>query len=1158
MPFEYRIQRCRRRLKQSVALCGLLAVMSAVPQLSPVYAALPQQQSSVVETNEIDISAQTLKRAFLEFTAQTSVQVVYASRLNVDVPIKPLKGSFTADEALRQMLSGTGLTYRYENTKTIRIVSDTDALNGAGEDVNVSEKPVQEIMVTGSRVSRAGFDLITPANVVNSDFLEARAFTTAAPAIEQLPGFFLGQDVSRGTQITSNIGQSFPNAFGLGTNRTLVLVNGRRTVSQNGINQFSQQATLIRNQLTPIVARINSASPGDQVDLNTISTALIDRIEVIYTGGTPAYGSGAMAGTVNVLLKDDFEGLELSSQYGISGAWDAQNTKLQGIWGKNLKGGRGNFTVSVDYTKENGLYVDERVERIQGMSICSDFDESSFRLFLCDDITTVPGAPNTGLITRDGLPLADDYSNGLLGEDGKPLILDFDGGLIARSLTGLGLGRLDSGAGAGTNPYYTFDLVKLYNVVPELIVPQKRLIAQSIGHYQVTDDIRFFYEASYVGSKSKGDNLSPSFSAQLEDILIGPSGIFDRGSLPINAVDNPYITSELRDSLIFNGFLDPNSSADQTFYVRRSNVDILGGRGRGRNERNQDIYRGVIGLDGGIRFLARDIGWELALVYGETQATLHEVDIDTTRLMLAVDAVKSSTTGDILCRVVDSPVDVLPGFTEGLPRSPTMLDVEKCVPINVLGFNQISPGAREYLLQENISRSRQRQYVAEFNIETSLFDMPAGSLDFAGGYQFRRESGLFKPTQQTFINGGLGATIERVSGHITSNEVYGELVLPVISEGRGIGKQKFIENWTFEGAARHIKHSISGSDISFKIGTRLNLNLPIIDDMITFRGHYTEAIRTPSLTEATSPTFSSSYPFLNSDPCRFGGFGPEGSITRTSCQAEVDQLIASGDLPADFDLSTFNERPPKPEIFRGNPNLGNEESKAWAVGFVVVPDFLPGLSFSADWTNLRLTKGITRIAAATACYILPDSDKSVCDLVERNPNTFALESTVQTYFNSQRRDLELLTATLEYQLDLESVADILRGRATFRGNYFYLHRDDLVKEDSNPFDRITPVTKRLNASVSYSLETFAAFLEWQHTGSFGDPDSRAGSYFVGFGPAVNIFNGSLKYDLGDGLSARLTVNDIFDDRGDDPQTQVSMGVVNPVGRNFILGLSAKF
>ena len=1128
-----------------------MAVLAFVPALTSAALSAPsvEQQPSVFfeERLSVDIAAAILKTTLIKFTTQTGVQVIYEPGLIEGIGSRGVKGRFTRLEILSGLLAGTGITYKLENAKTIRLITHEQKADGEGSGSGVK---LEEILVTGSRVPRAGFDLTRPANVIASGYLDDRSFTTAAPAIEQLPGFFEGDDVASSSKTTSNLGQSFPNTFGLGTSRTLVLVNGRRTVAQNGLNQLSQQTAQFLGNTINIGASINSASPGDQVDLNTISTALIDRIEIIYTGGTPAYGSGAIAGTVNVLLKDDFEGLELNSQYGISGEGDAAQGRLQATWGKNFKNNRGNITLSVDYSKENGLYVVDRPDILQGASTC--FDSESFDLFICEDIATDPTIPNTGLITRNDEAPDRDLSNLLFDTAGNALILDFDGGLIRRDQTGLGPGGSRVGARAGENPYYTYSFDRIPAVPSEIVVPQSRIIVQSLGHYKVSDDARFFYEASFVSSDAHGDIRDASFSTRPEDLIIDTEGIFNRPSLQINAGENPYIGDELRESLIFNNVFDPSSSADQFFYVHRSNVDILGGRGRGRNTREQDIYRGVIGFDGEANVLSRPLSWEVAFVYGETRATLREEDINTSRLTLAVDAVRDPENSGIVCRSTLESITALP---DGTPL--TEADVAGCIPVNVLGLNQFDPAARGYLLQENISRSRLRQHIAEVNIETSLFELPAGSLDMAAGYQFRRESGLFDSVQTLFTNAGLGASIEPVSGHFTSHEVYGELVIPLVANKVGFGSQKIINNWTVEAAARLINHSQSGSDISFTIGSRLNLDLPLVKDSFTFRGHYSEAIRTPAITEVIAPTIIASEPTLFLDPCSVVGRIFSGPAALARCTAEVEAGIAAGDLPANFSLDNFRGRAPRPEFFSGNPTIGNEGSRAWTVGLVASPYFMPGLTFSVDWTNLKLTSGISRASAVTACYQSFDPVEGICGLVTRNANTFALENSIQTYINFIRRELGILNVSLDYQIDLTSVTKSLAGTIGLKSTFFYLDHDSLEGVTTSRFDRISPVSKRLNASVSYALDNFSTFVEWQHIGAYGDPNDRAGNYFAGVGPAVSIFNGSVRYGF-DRFEAQLVVNDIFDTRGEDPATQLSIGRVNPVGRNFVLNLTARF
>lgn len=1149
--FNSKTRSTRYFLNRSVSACSAMAMLACLPVLTPAALSAPSavQQPSVFfeERLSADIAATTLKKALINFTVQTGVQVIYEPGLIKGVRSRSVKGRFTRLEILSSLLAGTGISYELENSKTIRLLrgkENADSENGA------SAGKLHEILITGSRVPRAGFDLTRPANVLDSSYLEDRSFTTAALAIEQLPGFFEGDDVVSGNKATSNLGQSFPNAFGLGTSRTLVLVNGRRTVAQNGLNQFSQQTAQFVNGTVNIGASINSASPGDQVDLNTISTALIDRIEIIYTGGTPAYGSGAIAGTVNVLLKDDFEGLEFNSQYGISGEGDAAQGRLQATWGKNLKNNRGNITLSVDYSKENGLYVADRPDIIQGASIC--LVSGTFTLFICEDIATDPTIPNTGLITRNNDALDRDLSNLLFDTAGNALILDFDGGLVRRDQTGLGPDGSGVGARAGENPYYTYSFNRIPAVPSEIVAPQSRLIAQSLGHYKISDDVRFFYEASFVSSEAHGDIRDASFSARPKDLIIDTEGVFNRPALQINAGENPYIGDELRESLIFNNVFDPSSSADQFFYVHRSNVDILGGRGRGRNTREQDIYRGVIGFDGEASVLSRPLSWEVAFIYGETRATLREEDINTSRLTLAVDAVRDPENGGVVCRSTLEPITALPDGTEL-----TEADVAGCIPVNIFGLNQFDPAARGYLLQENISRSRLRQHIAEVNIETSLFDLPAGSLDMAAGYQFRRESGLFASVQTLFTNAGLGASIEPVSGHFTSNEVYGELVIPLVGDKIGFGSQNIINNWTIEAAARLINHSQSGGDISFTIGSRLNLDLPLVKDSFTFRGHYSEAFRTPAITEVIAPTIISSEPLLFLDPCTVLGLRLSGPAALARCTAEVEAGIAAGDLPANFSLDDFRGRAPRPEFFSGNPTIGSEGSRAWTIGIVATPYFMPGLTFSVDWTNLKLTSGISRASAVTACYQSFDPVEGICGLVTRNANTFALENSIQTYINFIRRDLDILNISLDYQIDLTSVVKKLPGTIALKSTFFYLDHDNLEGVTTSRFDRISPVSKRLNVSASYFLDNFSTFVEWQHIGAYGDPNDRAGNYFAGLGPAVSIFNGSVRYGF-DRFEAQLVVNDIFDARGEDPATQLSIGRVNPVGRNFVLNLTARF
>jgi len=184
--------------------------------------------------------------------------------------------SFTRRESLKSRLL---------STSAAALLAFPAAMAGSGgafaqdqdQDQGASEE-IEEVVVTGSRIRRAGFDTLQPAVQVDADFVDERGFSNVAQALNEIPAFGLPGASNTGGQSSQNLGQNFVNAFGLGSQRTLTLINGRRTVGQN----------------TPTAVGTGAGS-GLQVDLNIIPTALIERIETIFVGGSPIYGSDAVA-----------------------------------------------------------------------------------------------------------------------------------------------------------------------------------------------------------------------------------------------------------------------------------------------------------------------------------------------------------------------------------------------------------------------------------------------------------------------------------------------------------------------------------------------------------------------------------------------------------------------------------------------------------------------------------------------------------------------------------------------------------------------------------------------------------------------------------------------------------------------------------------------
>jgi iron complex outermembrane recepter protein len=178
---------------------------------------------------------------------------------------------------------------------------------------SIEAADLKEVVVTGSRIARPADERLQPTMVIDDKFIEQRQFINVSDALTALPAFSTLGNSLQNAQSQFGLGQSFANLFALGSNRTLTLIDGHRVVSANSIT--TQSGTGIG---------------GEEVDLNSIAAELIDRIEVVSVGGAPIYGADAVAGTVNIILKHDLQGLVVDGQSGVSNQGDARCWRTRG------------------------------------------------------------------------------------------------------------------------------------------------------------------------------------------------------------------------------------------------------------------------------------------------------------------------------------------------------------------------------------------------------------------------------------------------------------------------------------------------------------------------------------------------------------------------------------------------------------------------------------------------------------------------------------------------------------------------------------------------------------------------------------------------------------------------------------------------------------
>ncbi|MDZ7825872.1 MAG: TonB-dependent receptor plug domain-containing protein [Gammaproteobacteria bacterium] len=189
---------------------------------------------------------------------------------------------------------------------------------------------IEEVVVTGSRIRRADLESVSPVSIVTSEELTISGIMNVEQKLAELP-----QSLPSFGSASNNPGDGTARVDlrGLGTSRTLVLVNGRRYMpsTQTGV-----------------------------VDLNTIPASLIESVDVVTGGASAVYGSDALAGVVNFKLKDDFEGVEVNALYDITEEGDAEKYNLDLTIGGNFADGRGNAVVHAQFSDRNALFADER------------------------------------------------------------------------------------------------------------------------------------------------------------------------------------------------------------------------------------------------------------------------------------------------------------------------------------------------------------------------------------------------------------------------------------------------------------------------------------------------------------------------------------------------------------------------------------------------------------------------------------------------------------------------------------------------------------------------------------------------------------------------------------------------------------------------------
>jgi outer membrane receptor protein involved in Fe transport len=961
------------------------------------------------------------------------------------------------------------------------------------------------IVVTGSRIPRANFDSAQPTVVLGSEQIETRGYTNIADALQELPAFGVpgSSPVGAGQGGAIGSGQSFVNFFGLGDQRTLTTVNGRRFVSSNTASIFGPSA----------------GGPGGQVDFNVIPTVIVDRVETIAIGGAPIYGSDAIAGTVNVITKRTFEGFQLDGQASISERGDAHDYRIRGAIGTNFAEGRGNIMIAAEYNETGGLDFESRpgsgLNRF--FTIPADPD-APFENELFND-RRIPSISENGIPSVTNFIVLSPTNAGAFGIqagitdnpadplNGNPLMFAPNGSLVPIDFGSRESGDLITSEGGSG-----------FALPGNLLSPTRRYIGVALAQFQVTDNIRLFGEGWYANSKGTQFRAQPEYNLYLFGQPPGaPGGNF------VVSVDNPFLDPAARELIIANLAANPFSDSQDTFQVQRANTDLTSGLASSTIE----LWRVVGGLDGTFGAFGREMTFELVGNYGKSTSEGNGRQIVHQNLLNALNSVRDSS-GNIVCA---------PGAVNAAVATVS----STCAPLNPFGRN-ISQAARDYVTAITDPRSVNDQWVVTTSVSGPLFDLPGGAVKFAVGYEHRKETTEFDPgaylgggpdpDPTTDTNGdgdpandrvqfGQNALIDPVSGRFNTDEVFGELTIPILGPDNDIPAVHSLE---LHGAIRYIDHSLSGADPTYTVDLTYQ---PIRD--ITFRGNYTRSVRSPAITEFFNPR-SQIFTTAN-DPCdsRFIDGGPNPSVRAANCAADG--------LPADFNSNIVNFT--STGVLSGNAGLINETADAWTVGAVLRPRFVPNLTLAVDWVDIQVDNAVQPLTATNvlqACYDSPDfpnvisaSGTNFCNLITRDDDgqvTF-----IETNFeNAAQLNFEGLLAELAYRIDTPFLGE--RSSLSLGVNYLYNHKNTLrvgAADITTLDDSIGYSKHQATTNLTYKNEGFAMQWQFEYIGeTLNDPDQPLEAFEFPEVDDLLLVNLSLSYEIARDFRFSIVVDNLFD------------------------------
>jgi iron complex outermembrane receptor protein len=922
----------------------------------------------------------------------------------------------------------------------------------AQESVSAEEKNIEKISVTGSRILRPGAISASPIMSMDAEDIEFLQEPEIEKIIRILPGTIPGDgaNVNNGSA-----GAATVNLRGLGTQRTLVLMNGRRMVPFNF---------------------------NGQVDTATIPTALIERVDVVTGGASAVYGSDAVAGAVNFVLKENFEGVALEYTHSQTGDSDGKKDNLSFTLGSNLAEDRGNIALSLSWMNREQILLGDRPLGLLGIN--TD-DGAGLEQFLAGEPPLAPvagcGGPN---VVQAG---------------GSTTSIPTRFAIVGGGAASAGQFRDDGTIGSECSRF-NFNPFNFYQT------PQERFSATVVGHYDINDDHKVYATFSHTNVTVE-TQIAPSgtfgaaFNLPLANPLIGDQArqfMIDAGN---TALASGLLSSDPSAPLTNWQDINQNGVVDAEDYLtvqlRRRTLE-LGPRSEAYDTDQFQFVTGVKGL------ITGDWEYDVSYQYGESnRVTTRGGYTNLTNIQNALD-----TTDGVTCKNGDS----------------------SCVPINLFGgFGTITEDQAGYATAVALQTQKYEQTVGQVIVNgpvdfvSSPFAGDALLMSF--GYEYREETGSLNPDEclklaPASCQGGAGGNLLPIDGGFKSDEFFFEGILPLIAD------QSYSEQLDLEFGYRAADYDSVGSVNTWKIGLAWR---PV--DNLLFRVMEQSATRAPNVGELFSPVVTGLDNALG-DPCSVGNANINATL-RDLCistgmsAAQVGQVqdVISGQISVISGSDPVNVP-------------GAEDASTFTAGFVWTDDFLKNWSFSVDYYDIDIKDTIGQFSAQEildSCYI--EGNPLECSKIQRIGGDLTIAGSGIQLFTTNLNyfQVEGIEVGINFDVELEDM-----GQLSFSTNINkYLTNERQSSDvsaviDCNGFygSDCSPTSElRFIQRATWSMDDYTVSALWRYSSAIDIENDQRDSVFEAFRKIdsysyIDLF---ASYTLNDHLKFTAGVDNLFEE-----------------------------